>query len=266
MSAVPVLARHDLVSLRRWTIWWTAGVVALAALNLAFWPSLEGSEAMEAFEDMGSLLEAFGAQDMATASGYLDGQLFALMLPMLLAGMAIAAVSGRTAGDEEQGRLEVLLALPVSRRVVWLGRLGACLGSMATVAVATGLVVVLGRTVFSLEEVSASAVLGATLGSVVLALLGAAVTYVAAGAGASRAASAGIAATIVIASYVMAYLAPLVESLQEVRSWSPWHWALGEQPVSEGVAAGPLLGVVLISALLVLAGTLALGRRDVHSP
>jgi ABC-2 type transport system permease protein len=266
MSDVLVLARHDLVSLRRWTVWWTAGVVALAVLNLAFWPSLEGSEAMEAFEDIGALLEAFGAQDLATASGYLDGQLFALMLPMLLAGMAIAAVSGRTAGDEDQGRLEVLLALPVSRRVVWVGRFGACAVSMATVAVATGLVVVLGRTLFSLEEVAVSSVAGATLGSGALALLGAAVTYAAAGTGASRGASAGIGSAVVVASYVMAYLAPLVESLQGVRSWSPWHWALGEQPVSDGVAAGSLGAVLVIAALLVFAGTVAVGRRDVHSP
>jgi ABC-2 type transport system permease protein len=266
VSAVPVLARYDLASLRRSTVWWTVGVLALALINLAFWPSLEGSEAMQAFDDMGSLLEAFGAQDMGTAAGYLDGQLFALMLPMLLAGMSIAAVSGRTAGDEDQGRLECLLALPVSRRIVWMGRFGACLASTATVAVATAALVVLGRSIFSLEEVGTQAVLGATLGSAVLALLGASVTYAAAGTGASRAAAAGIGVTIVIASYVMAYLAPLVESLQEVRTWSPWHWALGEQPVSQGVRAGSMVVVLLLSALLVLAGTIAVGRRDVHSP
>jgi ABC-2 type transport system permease protein len=266
VTATSVLARHDLASLRRSTLWWTVGVLALALLNLAFWPSLEGSEAMEAFDDMGSLLEAFGAQDMGTAAGYLDGQLFALMLPMLLAGMAIGTVSGRTAGDEDQGRLEVLLALPASRRAVWLVRFAACAASVVAVAAATAALVLLSRSLFSLEEVSTTAVLGATLGGVALASLGAAVTYAAGGLGASRAAAAAVGATTVIASYVMAYLAPLVESLQDVRSWSPWHWALGEQPVSDGVAAGSVAVVVLIAALLVVVGTLAVGRRDVRSP
>jgi ABC-2 type transport system permease protein len=260
------LASHDLASLRRSTAWWTAGVLALALLNLAFWPSLEGSDAMKAFEDMGDLLEAFGAQDMATATGYLDGQLFALMLPMLLAGMSIAIVSGRTAGDEDQGRLEVLLALPVSRRMVWIVRFAACLASMVLVAAATAALVLVSRSVFSLDEVGTAEVLGATFGALALSALAAAVTYAAGGIGASRGVAAAIGATVLVASYVMAYLAPLVESLQGVRSWSPWHWALGEQPVSDGVSAVSLAAVVAITALLVGVGTAAVGRRDVRTP
>jgi ABC-2 type transport system permease protein len=69
-----------------------------------------------------------------------------------------------------------------------------------------------------------------------------------------------------VASYVMAYLAPLVESLQSVRAWSPWHWALGEQPVSDGVTTTSVLGLTAILALLVAAGTLQVARRDVRSP
>jgi ABC-2 type transport system permease protein len=266
VSAAPVLAGHDLASLKRATLWWTIGILSFALLNLAFWPSLEGSDAMKAFDDMGSLLEAFGAQNMGTAAGYLDGQMFALMLPMLLAGMAIGTVSGRTAGDEDQGRLEVLLSLPVRRRDVWLSRCLSCLAAVIAVASCAAALMVLGRDLFSLEEVPASAVLGATAGAVAIAALGAAVTYAAAGAGASRGASAGIGATVVIASYVMAYLAPLADDLQGVRSWSPWHWALGEQPVSDGVDAGSLLAVVAIAVALVIGGTVAVGRRDVRSP
>ena len=37
-------------------------------------------------EDMGSLLEAFGAQDLASPAGYLDGQVFAFMLPAAAVG------------------------------------------------------------------------------------------------------------------------------------------------------------------------------------
>jgi beta-exotoxin I transport system permease protein len=180
--------------------------------------------------------------------------------------MTIATVSGRTAGDEDQGRLEILLALPVSRRTVWLGRLGACLLSTLVVATLAGLLVLVSRGLFSLEEVSSTAVIGAIVGSIVLASLGASVAYAAGAAGASRGAAAGIGATIVVASYVMAYLAPLVESLQSIRAWSPWHWALGEQPVSDGVAATSMLGLIAIVALLVAAGTFRVARRDVRSP
>ena len=98
-------------------LWWGLAIVTFSLVNLAFWPSLEGSEALESLEGMSEgLLEAFGAQDIATPAGYLDGQLFALMLPLLLSGMAIAAVTAITSGDEDAGRLELLHALPVTRR------------------------------------------------------------------------------------------------------------------------------------------------------
>lgn len=265
MRSWTVLYRHDLASLRRATMWWTIGVLSLGLVNLAFWPSLEGSDAMKAFDDMGPLLEAFGAQGMGTAAGYLDGQMFALMLPMLLAGMTIAAVSGRTAGEEDQGRLEALLALPISRPLVWLGRIMACLTSLLVVAVALGGLVIMSRPVFSLGEVSAASVVTAIAGGVILAAFAAAVTYAAAGAGGSRATAAAIGATALVASYVMAYLVPMVASLQGIRSWSPWHWALGEQPITNGVPAGPAIGVVVITVLLIVTGTVAATRRDVRS-
>ena len=44
-------------------------------------------------------------EDLATAGGYLDGQMYALMLPLLLSGLAIAITSALTAGDEDAGRL-----------------------------------------------------------------------------------------------------------------------------------------------------------------
>ena len=77
-------------ALRRSAAWWGFGIVVFAVVNAAFWPSLEGSDALDSFDDMADLLEAFGAQNLATPSGYLDGQMYALMLPLLLSGMAIA--------------------------------------------------------------------------------------------------------------------------------------------------------------------------------
>ena len=188
------------------------------------------------------------------------------MLPQLLAGMVVAGVSGRTTGDEGAGRLEVLLGLPVRRSSVWLARWVASMTSLAMVALAAGGIVALLQPVFSLEEVAPSAVLVATAGCAVLAALAGALAYAAAGAGASRGQAAGLAVALLVTSYVMAYVIPISDRWAWVQSWSPWHWSLGEQPVSDGVAVGPLLGVLVLVCLLVTAGTAATERRDVHSP
>lgn len=266
MTARSLLVRHDLAALRRSMLWWSIGLLTLSLVNVAFWPSLEGSDAMEAFDDMGSLLEAFGAQNMGTPAGYLDGQMFAFLLPLLLTGMAVAWVSGRTAGEEDAGRLEVLLSLPVSRPSVWLVRWSASMLAVVVVAAAVGVLVVATRPVFSLEEVRPTAVATAVAGCIALAALSAAVSYAAAGLGARRGLAAGLAVAVTVTGYVMAYLAPLNDRLDWLRSWSPWHWALGEQPVSDGVALLPALGVAALTALLVAVGTVGVARRDVRTP
>lgn len=260
------LLRHDVAALRRPLLWWTVGLLALSLVNMAFWPSLEDSDALRAFEDMGSLLEAFGAQNMGTAAGYLDGQMFALMLPLLLTGMAIAGVSGRTAGEEDAGRLETLLSLPVSRSQVWLARWSASMVALLVVGAVVGVFVVAARPVFSMSEVRPAAVASAIAGCVVFAALAASVSFAAAGLGARRGVAAGVAVAVTVTSYVMAYLAPLNERFEWVRSWSPWHWALGEQPVSDGVAWGTTAVVVALTLLLVAVGALGVGRRDVRNP
>jgi ABC-2 type transport system permease protein len=235
-------------------------------VNLAFWPSLEGSEALEELEGMSEgLLEAFGAQDIATPAGYLDGQLFALMLPLLLSGLAIAAVTAITSGDEDAGRLELLHALPVSRRAVWLWRLASAFAVLGAVAAVTALVVALSRGIFSLDEVSAARIVAATFACALLAAFHAVVAYVVGGLGGSRAASVGAAVLVLVVGYVANFLLPLSDALAGARRASPWYWAIGEQPVSDGVDGRWIVLLVVVSAGLVALGTVAVERRDIRS-
>jgi ABC-2 type transport system permease protein len=177
-------------AVRRSAIWWSVGIVTFIVVNLAFWPSLEGSEALEGFEDMADFMEALGAQNIATPSGYVDGQVYALLLPLLLSALAITLASGLTAGDENTGRLELLHALPVGRRQVWLSRWTATLIVLAAVAAVGGLSTLVSLPLFSLDEVSSGRVVMATIGCVLLAAFHGSISYVAAAFGGSRGLSA----------------------------------------------------------------------------
>ena len=258
------LVARGLRALRRSSLWWGFGIVVLAVVTAAFWPSLEGTEALESFEEMGSLLEAFGAQNIATPAGYLDGQMYALMLPLLLSGMAIAGMSAITSGDEDAGRLELLHALPLSRTALWIGRWASSVLVLMAVAAAAAVAMVGLLPVFSLEEVSAGRIAGATLGCALLAAFHGSVAYAAGGFGASRGMSAGVAVVVLVAGYVMSFLIPIAAGLAGVRKWSPWYWAIGEQPVSDGVQGGWLLVLALTTVALVGLGTSAVTRRDIR--
>ena len=259
------LLARAVAALRRSTGWWTLGIAALALVTVAFWPSLEGTSALtDLGESSQSFLEAFGAANIALPAGYLDGQLYALMLPLLLSGMAVVHVTGLTSGDEDAGRLELLHALPVSRRAVWLARYLAVVVVLAVVATITAALVGGTLGLFSLDEVGAGRVVAATYACALLGAFHAGVGFVAGAAGCRRGLSAGIAVVVLVAGYVLSFLVPLAEGLEGARTWSPWYWALGEQPVSDGVSGARLLLLVAVTAVLVVAGLVAIERRDIR--
>lgn len=265
-TATTELIVRGVQALRRSTLWWGGGSVAFGVLNVAFWPSLEGTDALESVEDMGELLEAFGAQDLTSPAGYLDGQLYAFLLPLLLSGMGIAGASAVTAGDEDAGRLELLHALPVGRRALWLCRWWAALGALAAVTAAVATVMAVCLPVFSLDGVAVATVLGATGACGLLAAFHASVAFAAGGLGAPRGRAVGLAVTVLVAGYVASYILPIADSLTGARGWSPWYWALGRQPVSDGVDPAPLLLLSAATAGLVALGLWGVGRRDIRTP
>ena len=109
--------------LRRPLTWWVIGMVALIAVTVLFYPSI--SDAPE-FDDLAeqmpeALLRAFagGVADFTSPVGFLNSQLFILMVPLLFLVYALNVGSGAIAGEEEKGTLDLLLANPVKRwRVV----------------------------------------------------------------------------------------------------------------------------------------------------
>lgn len=265
-GATAELLRRGVHAQRRSGLWWGVGILALALVSVAFWPSLEGSSSLtDITESSQSLMEAFGVQDLATAAGYLDGQMYALMLPLLLSGLAIAATSALTAGDEDAGRLELLQALPVSRHAVWLTRVGAATAVLAAVTVLTAVVVALSLTPFSLDGISVARIIAATLACGALGLFHGSVAYAAAGAGASRALAAGSAIVVLVVGYVASYLLPLSDALEGFRKLSPWYWAIGTQPVTDGISGAWILLLLGTTAALVVAGTVLVNRRDLRS-
>lgn len=253
-------------ALRRSTFWWGFGLVWLTVVSVAFWPSLEGTESLDdLIESSPDLMEAFGATDFSTAAGYLDGQLYALMLPLLLSGMAVAMASALTSGDEDAGRLELVQALPVSRRAVWLSRLASSLVVLVGMAGLVAAMVVASLGPFSLDGLGVGRVVTATSAAGALAAFHAAIAYAVGAAGGSRGLAVGSAVGVLVAGYVVNYLLPLVDALEGLQRLSPWYWATGKQPLSEGVSGGRILLLVVVTAAIVAVGTAAVERRDIKT-
>ena len=133
------------------------------------------------------------------------------------------------------------------------------------VAFVGGLTTTLSLPVFSLEEVSVARVVTATIGCVLLASVHGSVAYAAAGFGASRGLSAGIGIVVLVVGYLMSFVLPLADALAGTRDWSPWYWALGDQPISDGVDLWRLALAGVMTGVLTAVGTWAVDRRDIRT-
>ena len=97
---------------------------------VAVYPTVRDSPSLDKFVAQSpEALKAFigfgGAIDYTSAAGYLGGELFSFMVPLLLLLAAIGAGARAIAGEEEVGTLELLLSCPISRRRLVLEKLAA---------------------------------------------------------------------------------------------------------------------------------------------
>ena len=138
--------------LRRGLLGWSIALVLLVAVMAALWPSIRD------IPDLDELLasypavmrELFDVEAISTGAGFLNAELFSILLPALFIVFAVGRGAQLVAGEEEVGTLEVLLATPASRARVLLDK-AAALALAATVAVVGYVLYVLGELVESVK-------------------------------------------------------------------------------------------------------------------
>ena len=260
-----LIVERSLVDRRRGFVGWAIGIAGYVALQTSFYPSVRNSDLQRAIADYPKELKAFfgGAQafDFSTGQGYLQVELFSLILPALIAIAAISYGAAALAGEHERGTLDLVLSNPLTRRRVVLEK---CLGGAATVfgltTVAAIAVAALGA-IFDLG-IGFTNLLAACLG---VALVGSVIGMTAMLAGIAfghRATGMGVAAAVFAASYLLVGLAGLVSWLKPFRVLSPLYHATGTQPLTNGFPVANFGILALATAVLVVATVAVFERRD----
>ncbi|MFC4543197.1 ABC transporter permease [Halosolutus amylolyticus] len=145
-----------------------AGMALLAALVIWVYPSFG-----EAFEDADALLEAypdqiiqlFDIQTMTTLEGFLAFELYMFGWIILLGLYVAYATAGVIADDVDRGRMDVLLAMPISRAQVVREKFAAMVVPIVVVNLPTPIVVFVGSRLID-HPIAASDVLAAHLLSI----------------------------------------------------------------------------------------------------
>ena len=263
-----LVTRRSLRDRRGSLIWWAVGIILYTAMIMAVWPMIDGNEEFqdlaESYPD--ALKAMMGGPDafdaFTTPAGFLDTYLYSMILPFILVGLAVAIGAALLGGDEEDGKLELLLSYPVTRSSVVMQKQSAM--DIAVLGVGV-LVVVLIWVMGSLVglPVGIGALLAATLGTVLFALLHGQLAMLAGAVTGRRGIALGIGWGVALGGYLLNVLSGIDDSLGWLRWLSPLHYATADTPLTNGV---PVEYLVLLGALLVtFAATLAVFRRhDLH--
>jgi ABC-2 type transport system permease protein len=248
---------------RRSLPFWASGLAFTIFLEAALWPSMSGMPSLEEYlqELPAGLREMFAMDQMSTGSGFLNAELFSLVLPMMFLVFGINRGARMLAGEEEAGTLDLLLVTPLSATRLLLQEAAALVVSISLLGFAILLATVLGSNAFGLDISVASAAVGASamilLGVEfgVLALVTGAVTG-------RRGIAVSVPAVVGMAAYLLYVAAVFVDELSRFRSVSPFDQALNGGPISPEVP-GSFGWLVVPSLLAVLVALPVWARRDI---
>ena len=249
---------------RRSLLGWALAISAVAAMYAAFWPSVNTPQMQQALGNYPQgVLEALNYNDLASPAGYLGSSVYGLLVPLLVAVFAIDWGTRAVAGDEEAGTLDLLLAHPVSRTRLALQRFAALITALTLIGALLLLAMLAIAGPAQLQGITAGEIAAATAQ---LALFGACLGALAFAVGAAtgrKALALGASAGVAVLAYLANGVFPQLQGLEWTRDLSPWHWYLGGEPLKNGLQAGDALLLLVVTLVLVAAGTLLFNRRDV---
>jgi len=259
--------RYSVAQMRGQILGWGLSLAAFGLMIVAFYDSFAAGQG-QAMLDMieaypPEFLAFFGSNpaSIVTPEGFLGMYAFS-MLPPIFGIFAILAGSGLLASDEERGRLDLILAHPVSRASLFWGRAAAFVAANLAVCA-------LGWLGFSL--LMGRSALGVSWGQMALPFVPFVVQLIVYGALAlvlsmllpSRSAAAAVAGLVMVGSYLLSSLARLEPSLQAVARLLPYEHYQAAAAIN-GLDDRALLGLLAASILMALLAWWRFERRDVR--
>lgn len=258
------VARLDLRLRRRAICGYTIGMALYAFVIVVLYPSFENDSSLNKLTEHASTVAAlFGAAGpLTTPPGWLNANLYANFVPLIVLLLAIGYGATCLAGQNEDGTLALIATLPVSRPRIAMQKAATMMLQLVPVSVATLLCVLAGRG-FDLT-VSTAGIIGVTIGSLLLgADFGAIAMFVGAVTG-SRGTALGVTSALAAAAYLLSSLAPVVSWLHPARFASLFFYAVGDGQIGRGLSIGSAAVLVGVGALASVAAVAAFERLDLR--
>jgi ABC-2 type transport system permease protein len=263
---LPSILLKTLRDQQRGLVWWFLGIAALGVVTVLLYPSIGAAPEMEElFEDLPPVAQVFAGEivDITSPEGYLNSQLFALMVPLLFMIYTIGQGSGAIAGEERAGTMDVLLANPVPRWQVVVEKFVAMLAGGVVLAIAIWLSIVAGMFIVDMD-MSLLRLTEVTFAALLLGYLFGAFALLLGSATGTRGMSIGVSAGVGVIAYLLNGFAMIIDWLEPYRTLSPFYYYAGNDPINNGLDFWHTFVLIMLTAICLAAAIAAFQRRDVH--
>jgi len=238
--------------------WWTLGIAGFSAWMVVVVKQTE-SQLATIFESsplLKDLITKVGGGNVATNATILSA-LFTF-LPLLLMAFAVTQVN-RWAADEEDGRLELVLATPQPRLNVLLARFAA----LTTVLVIVGVLTLAATELASLAtgvKLDGGNVAAATLSMIPLALLVAAIGFLFSG-WLRTAVDTGLLSFLLVIWFFITFVGPELNWPDGVQRLSAFYYY--GTPLLNGLSLGNMLLVLAVAVVALALASVRFMRKDI---
>ena len=240
------------------TFWWTLGIAGFAGWMVFVVQQMETrlSSLFSSSPTVENLIKNIGGGNVNLTAGFLSAMF--VFLPLFLMAFAVTQVNGWS-DDEQDGRLELVLASPQPRLTVLLGRFAA----LASATVVIGLITLLATAAAGAASgvtLDTGKLAAATLGMIPLGLLIAGVGYLASG-WLRSAADTGLLSFLLLIWFFISFIGPELNLPDATLRLSPFYYY--GTPLLHGLQLTSVLGVLAVGAVALGLGALRFVRKDI---
>lgn len=210
------------------------------------------------------MMAAFGGTaDLFTPAGFLNFTFFSY-LNVILGFMAIAAGSGLLAADEERGRLDLLVAAPVSRLSLVAARLLAMLSTFALILLLSwlGFVLTISGTLLK-DTIGAWELALPHIELLAFMLFFAGLALLLSQVLPARGAATSVTVLLLLGSYILKIMVALDDKVADLERFSPLHYVKGGYAI-DGLNLAWFFGLLGCALLFIALAAWRFERRDLR--
>jgi len=254
------VTRLDLRLRRRSTIWYAAGMALYALVVVVLYPSFRHQTSLNGLS--GSTAAAlFGITGPLTSpGGWLNANIYGNFFPLIMLLLTVGYGAAAVAGQDEDGTLGLVAALPIRRRGILFQKAGAMAVQALLLATAVAICVLVGRG-FELS-ISPADTIAVSAAVVLMGLDFGLITMVVGAVAGRRGTALGAGAGLAAASYLVSSLASTISGIRPARYLSLLYWSAGNDQISRGVSAADFAALFAVGLAALVAAVVAFGRAD----